>query len=605
MAKHLLMGNEAIGLGAIHAGVSLVAGYPGTPSTEILETIAKQNKDGQIHVEWSVNEKAALEVAAGASYAGARTLVTMKQVGLNVASDPLMSLAYIGVKGGMVIVSADDPGPISSQTEQDTRHFAAFSKLPVFDPASPEEAYEMMFEAFEYSEKYSTPVLFRPTTRVCHGCASIDIKEETEKRIPEGFVKDTNRWVIFPRLSYENHKKIEARNVELSKVFSSCKFNGIEGNADARKGVAAGGISYAYMKENVPEDVKILKIGTPHPFPEELALEFLKELDEVLVLEELDPVIEKALVYIAGKYHLPVVIKGKLTGDTQNAGENSVESIRKDLQQFLPECKELKVENEEGVMEDVPALPMRPPVLCAGCPHRASFYVVKQATKGRKAVYSGDIGCYTLGNAKPLDMVDTCLCMGADVTIAQGLHIIEPDTLNFSFIGDSTFFASGITGVVNAVYNQTDIILIVLNNSTTAMTGQQPHPGTAKTMMGEISQVISIEKVLEAVGVSKIVKANPFCLEEAKAAVNAVLDVNGVRAVLFEAPCIAVSRAESVCQVQSDKCTSCRQCIRELGCPAIVIEEGKVAIEPSLCTGCGICSQVCKFDAIKEVTCHE
>ena len=290
MARELLMGNEAIGLGAIRAGVSLVAGYPGTPSTEILETVAKHNQDGAIHVEWSVNEKAALEVAAGASYAGARTLVTMKQVGLNVASDPLMSLAYVGVEGGMVIVSADDPGPISSQTEQDTRHFGAFSKLPVFDPSSPEEAYEMVEAAFACSEEYKTPVLLRPTTRVCHGCASIEVKEGGERKEPKGFVKDTGRWVIFPRLSYQNHKKIEARNEELSRRFSESPFNRMEGRKEEKgKGIAAGGVSYAYVKESLPGDVPLLKIGTPHPFPEELAVRFLEGLSEVLVLEELDP----------------------------------------------------------------------------------------------------------------------------------------------------------------------------------------------------------------------------------------------------------------------------------------------------------------------------
>ena len=612
MHKQLLMGNEAIALGAIHAGVGLVSGYPGTPSTEILETVAKYNKDGKIHVQWSVNEKAALEVAAGGAYAGARTLVTMKQVGLNVASDPLMSLAYIGVKGGMVIVSADDPGPISSQTEQDTRTFAAFAKLPVFDPASPEEAYKMIQEAFEYSEKYSTPVLFRPTTRVCHGCANVEVSDTWEVKAPEGFVKDTQRWVIFPRTSYLNHLKIEDRNVELSRVFSESKLNWIEGNKVAKKGIAAGGNSYAYAMESVPEEVKILKIGTPFPFPEELALEFLKGLDEVLVLEELDPVIEKALVYIVGKYHLSVVIKGKLTKDTKNAGENSVESIKADLARFLPEneelekavCKSQQSDAEEPDFAPVPDLPIRPPVLCAGCPHRASFYAVKQATKGRKAVYSGDIGCYTLGNAKPLDMVDTCLCMGADVTIAQGLHIIEPDTLNFSFIGDSTFFAAGITGVVNAVYNQTDIILIVLDNSTTAMTGHQPHPGTGMTMMGDVVNKVSIEKILEAVGVSKIVKADPLNLKEAKAAVESVLDEKGVRVVIFKSPCIAVAKPVKAYQVDADKCVSCKQCIREIGCPAIVVNEGKVQIEPTLCYGCGLCSQICKFDAIKEVKRH-
>ncbi len=610
MHKQLLMGNEAIALGAIHAGVGLVSGYPGTPSTEILETVAKYNKDGKIHVQWSVNEKVALEVAAGGAYAGARTLVTMKQVGLNVASDPLMSLAYIGVKGGMVIVSADDPGPISSQTEQDTRTFAAFAKLPVFDPSSPEEAYEMIQEAFEYSEKYNTPVLFRPTTRVCHGCANVEVADEWEVKKPEGFVKDTQRWVIFPRTSYLNHLKIEDRNVELSRVFSKSKLNWIEGNKEVKKGIATGGNSYAYVMESVPTELKVLKIGTPFPFPEELALEFLDGLDEVLVLEELDPVIEKALVYIAGKYHLPVVIKGKLTTDTKNAGENSVESIKADLAKFMPECEALAeaLGNENAETTDfapAPDLPIRPPVLCAGCPHRASFYAVKQATKGRKAVYSGDIGCYTLGNAKPLDMVDTCLCMGADVTIAQGLHIIEPDTLNFSFIGDSTFFAAGITGIVNAVYNQTDIILIVLDNSTTAMTGHQPHPGTGMTMMGDVVNKVSIEKILEAIGVSKIAKADPLNLSEAKAAVESVLDEKGVRVVVFKSPCIAVAKRVKTYQVNTEKCVKCKQCIREIGCPAIVVNDGKVQIEQSLCYGCGLCSQICKFDAIEEVKQHE
>lgn len=600
MAKELLMGNEAIGLGAIRAGVRLVSGYPGTPSTEILETVAKHNDGGRIHVEWSVNEKAALEVAAGGAYAGARTMVTMKQVGLNVASDPLMSLAYVGVKGGMVIVAADDPGPISSQTEQDTRCFAAFAKLPVFDPSSPEEAYEMAGEAFAYSERYGTPVLLRPTTRVCHGCATVDLGEAAAESEPEGFVKDTGRWVIFPRLSYQNHKKIEERNVELSHLFSTYRYNTVEGKDGLKKGVAAGGISYAYVKESLPGEVKLLKIGTPHPFPETLAVEFMKGLEEVLVLEELDPVIEKELLRIAGKYRLPVTIKGKLTHDTKNAGENSVESVRGNLGRYLPEYGELAAGDAAGP-EEAPPLPVRPPVLCAGCPHRASFYAVKQAAKGRKAVFSGDIGCYTLGNSKPLDMVDTCLCMGADVTIAQGLHIIEPDTVNFAFIGDSTFFASGMTGVVNAVYNQTDIILVVLDNSTTAMTGHQPHPGTGKTMMGDVVSKISIEKILEAVGVSTIVNADPLNLSEAVGAVKEVMDEKGVRAVIFKSPCIAVTKPSARYEVKEEACTLCRQCIRELGCPAIVRADGKISIETSLCTGCGICAQVCKFQAIQEV----
>ena len=591
--KKFLMGNEAIGLGAIHAGVNLVAGYPGTPSTEILETVAKNN-DGSIHVEWSVNEKAALEVAAGGAYAGARVLVTMKQVGLNVASDPLMSLAYVGVKGAMVIVSADDPGPISSQTEQDTRHFAHFCKLPVFDPSSPEEAYEMIKDAFDYSEKYQTPVLFRPTTRICHGCGDILVDEKYEKHIPEGFVKDTMRWVIFPRTSFLNHQKIEKRNPQIGDEFSSYRFNTITGSG--KKGICTHGASYGYVMENLEGsngEAKVFKVATPFPFPEKQALDFLRGLDEVMCFEELDPVLERELIYICGKYGLNVKIHGKIDGCVQSAGENSAESVAKVLESFLG------IKPTENAFPKPPELPVRPPVLCAGCPHRASFYAVKQAVKGRKAVFSGDIGCYTLGNAMPLDMVDTCLCMGADVTIAQGLHIIQPDTLNFSFIGDSTFFASGITGVVNAVYNQNDIILIVLDNSTTAMTGHQPHPGTGVTMMGEVAQKVSIEAILKAIGLTSVETVDPLDLSAAVGAVQRAAEKSGVRAVIFKSPCIAVTKSEKKYEI-TDKCVGCKKCISQLGCPAIVIDEGRVTVEKSLCFGCSLCAQVCPVGAIEK-----
>lgn len=592
MESKLLMGNEAIALGAIRAGVNVVTGYPGTPSTEVLETVAKHNP-GDIYVEWSVNEKSAMEVAAGAAYAGARAMVTMKQVGLNVASDPLMSLEYVGIKGGMVVMVADDPGPISSQTEQDTRHFARFSKLPVFDPSSPEEAYLMIGEAFDYSEKYGTPVLFRPTTRICHGCASVEIDDARCDHHPEGFVKDTSRWVIFPRLAYQNHLKIERRQSVLAEDFSSYHRNHLTG--EGKKGIASGGVSYAYTCEALQgceEPYKLMKVSTPHPFPEKLALEFLQGLDEVLVVEELDPVIERELVYLCGKHHLPVTIRGKLTGDIASAGENTVESVKAACSGFLG----FSIEQTEQAAP--PPLPVRPPVLCAGCPHRASFYAVKQAMKGRKAVFSGDIGCYTLGNAQPLDMVDTCLCMGAGVTVAQGLHRVEPDAVNFAFIGDSTFFHTGIPGVVNAVYNETDMVLVVLDNSTTAMTGHQPHPGTGKTMMGEISQKIDIAGLLKAIGVNCVVKANPLKLDGAKEAVKQAASHHGVSAVIFESPCIAVTKAAPLLQVDADKCTGCKRCIRELGCPAMAVENGKVVIEPSMCYGCTICAQVCPFDAI-------
>ncbi|MDP4178889.1 MAG: indolepyruvate ferredoxin oxidoreductase subunit alpha, partial [Bacillota bacterium] len=478
MSKKLLMGNEAIAFGAIKAGVNVVSGYPGTPSTEVLETIAKNNP-GDIYVEWSVNEKVAMEVAAGAAYAGSRTLVTMKQVGLNVASDPLMSLSYIGVKGGMVVLVADDPGPFSSQTEQDTRHYAKFANLPVFDPSSPEEAYEMIQSAFELSEKVKKPVFLRPTTRICHSCSTIDLSEERLIHKADGFVKDIS-WVIFPALSYKKHVQIEELQETLSTLFDDVSYNSINGTG--KKGIAASGVAYAYIKEvltKMNKEIKLFKVGTPYPLPKKSALKFMEGLDEVLVLEELDPVIEEGLLELCAVNKLNTVIKGKKTGNLPCAGEYSFELVKSAFLKFINE-----EEKDCASSVKAPQLPVRPPVLCAGCPHRASFYAVKNALKGQKAVFSGDIGCYTLGNAKPLDMVDTCLCMGAGITIAQGLQRSEPDVKHLAFIGDSTFFHTGIPGVINAVYNNTDITVIILDNSTTAMTGHQPHPGTGKTMMG-------------------------------------------------------------------------------------------------------------------------
>lgn len=598
MHTEFLMGNAAIAMGAIAAGLNVVSGYPGTPSTEVLETTAKHN-DGSIYVEWSTNEKAAMELAAGAAYCGARTMVTMKQVGLNVASDPLMSLAYIGVKGGMVILVADDPGPISSQTEQDTRRFAAFSKLPCFDPSGVQEAYDMIQEAFAYSERYHTPVLFRPTTRVCHGYASITVKDAAEYQVnsPEGFVKDSSKWVIFPKLSYQNHIRMEKRNTELQSVFSDYSRNRIYPETDTacQKGIATHGISFSYTMEALHGKAapRLLKVATPFPFPEQLAVEFLQGLDEVLCLEELDPVIEQELVYLCGKYHLPTRIRGKLTEDVALAGENSCDSVAADLADFLGWQPP-----EQNTADQPPELPVRPPVLCAGCPHRASFFAVKEAMKGKKSVFCGDIGCYTLGNAMPLDMVDTCLCMGAGVNMTQGIGKIEPDTTCFAFVGDSTFFASAITGMVNAVYNQANMTLVVLDNSTTAMTGHQPHPGTGKTMMGQVVDKVSIEDTLHGIGVKTVETVNPLHLQEAIDCVKQVAVQDGVKAIIFKSPCAVLIKSGKPAQIEESKCIQCKKCIRTLGCPAIMLQDGKVQIEQALCTGCGLCAQVCPTAAI-------
>ncbi len=595
MVQKLCMGNQAMGLAALAAGVQLVSGYPGTPSTEVLETIAREN-DGSIHVEWSVNEKVALEVAAGASYTGARTLVTMKQVGLNVATDPLMSLAYIGVAGGMVVLVADDPGPISSQTEQDTRHFAAYAHLPVLDPSSPEEAYEMMLYAYELSEAYRLPVLLRPTTRICHACATLEVGERPSPRPVAGFQKSPD-WVIFPRLSLRKHQEMEEKQHQLAATLSQCVFNRIEG--EGRLGVAASGIAYAYAKEAILNHnwpVRLLKVGAAHPFPTALAREFLAQVDRVLVLEELDGVVENELWRLVGQDHLPHVILGKESGHLPFAGEYSYEIAAQALGIYVEQPLAQTTQAPAS-----PVLPGRPPVLCAGCPHRASFYGAKRAFAGQKAVFTGDIGCYTLGNAPPLDMVDTCLCMGAGLTIAQGLEHMEPDVQHVAFIGDSTFLHTGIPGVINAVYNQAELIIVLLDNSTTAMTGHQPHPGTGQTMMNQSSPPIEPTALLRACNVPYIVTVDPLDLEKTIAAFQAAAAQPGVKAIICQSPCIALEKPTAHCVVGTD-CSGCQHCIQEIGCPAIHWQAtvSQAAIDPALCTGCGLCSQICPLDCISK-----
>ena len=594
--KEYVMGNGAIAYGALKAGVNLVSGYPGTPSSEIVETVAKAKPEG-VHVEWSVNEKAAMEVAAAASYSGARTLVTMKQVGLNVASDPLMSLAYVGVKGGMVVVSADDPGPISSQTEQDTRRFAEFARIPVFDPSSPEEAYEMIQDAYECSEKYATPVLFRPTTRVDHAYAAIDRPEKFSLQRVSGFIKNSKKWVIFPRLSFANHAMIEKRNVEIGEEFSLYRYNTVEGG-NSEKAVVASGISYAYAKEFLKDypEVKLIRIGTPYPFPESFVKKALEGVTEVLSLEELSPYNEEQIARLCGRNGILLSIRGKLTGDVPASGELSTNLIAGILRKYL----ELPGEASEIDVSDAPELPVRPPVLCAGCPHRASFYAVKKAMKGRNCYFCGDIGCYTLGNAMPLDMCDTCLCMGAGITMAQGFTWMDKEGIGFAFVGDSTFFASGMTGVVNAVYNNANMILCVLDNSTTAMTGHQPHPGTGRNMMGDIVEKVDIASVLKGIGVSTVLTVDPLNLQEAMGAVRMCADLPGVKAIIFKSPCVAISKPTGKCHI-TESCLNCGKCIKEIGCPGLIRVDGQVTIDPNLCTGCGLCSQICPVDAIQEV----
>ena len=624
MSKKLLMGNEAFAQAALEAGVNVVAGYPGTPSSEVIETIAKRHAAGSaegVHVEWSSNEAIALGLLAGAAYSGARTLFTCKQVGMNVASDPLMSLNYVGVKGGTVIFVADDPGPISSQTEQDTRRFGSFSKIPVFDPATPNQGYEMIQAAYELSERYATPVIFRPTTRVNHSSAFFEVAEHTQARpLPEeGFVKDP-KWVIFPPRAYAGHGEVNERLAAIAHDFDENAFGLFNpsfegGEGEPRIGVLAGGISAAYAREalRVIEDeaarqgvtvpgYRFLQVGTPYPFPQATVQKFAEGLERVIVLEELDHFLEDQLLALCGRTHGAYDVFGKLTGTTLDRGENSADILTVQLADFFGLTDlGLAQAQDEALSADI-ALPNRPPVLCPGCPHRGSFYACKQAVgRKRKAEFSGDIGCYTLGNAAPLNAVDTCLCMGAGISMAQGFSVTQPDSKHLAFVGDSTFFASGLPGVVNAYYNQHDVTIVVLDNSTTAMTGAQPHPGTGQTLMGPRSKPVSIEAILRAIGYECITKANPYHLDEAVEAAREAIDFEGPSAVIFKAPCISLVPPGKPVSIDAQACTGCKKCLKSIGCPALSfdVKAGVVRVDEGMCTGCGLCTHVCPFDVIE------
>lgn len=676
MTKKLLMANEAFAYAALEAGVRVVAGYPGTPSSELIETVARLRAEGcahGVHVEWSTNEKAALELLAGASYAGARCLFTCKQVGLNVASDALMSLNYVGVKGGLVLYVADDPGPISSQTEQDTRRFGAFAKVPVLDPSTPEEGFAMIKEAFDLSERYGTPVVVRPTTRICHASTFFEVADKTFARdIPEGGFVKNSKWVIFPKRAYDAHGEINERLRQMGREFCKedlSRFNTVrevpagglfdqstvlsgsdflaakeaeesfddvlewEGVArsDGKKGasscvgIVAGGVSAAYAREALRmlehaqrgtgrqlPPYRFMQVGTPFPFPEELARVFLRDLSTVMVFEELDHVIEDGLVLTAGRKHLACDVLGRSSGMLRDRGENAVDDILTSLSGFFGAYADADI--VRPVLSDqVPryegSLPVRPPVLCAGCPHRGSFYAVKSALDGREAVLCGDIGCYTLGNAAPLDAVDTCLCMGAGITMAQGFDVVEPGKKQVAFVGDSTFFASGLTGVANAVYNGHDITVCVLDNATTAMTGGQPHPGTGITLMGERRKPIDIRSVLDALGVELIVEADPLERAGAVAAAREAIDFEGASAIIFRSPCVQLKKPDPAFEVDADLCTGCKRCISEIGCPGLGFspdargprskERGQAFVDATQCNGCGLCVQICPFEAIK------
>lgn len=578
------MGNEAIAWGAMEAGINLATSYPGTPASEIFLTLARHAQELGFYAEWSINEKVAVELAAGAAYSGARAIVSMKQMGLNVAADAVMSLAYIGVRGGLVLVVADDPGPHSSQTEQDTRLFARFAGLPVLDPTSPAEAYAMTKYAFDLSEELQLPVILRPTTRCCHSCQDVEVGTIVRPRPVPGFIKSPE-WVILPTLSARKHRWLIEQESKARMLFNDCPFN--HASLQGRTGVITSGISYSYVLEALEAlgaEISLLKIGTPYPLPEGKVAEFLAHLDNVLVVEEQEPVVEEQVIRLAWRHLIPCRISGKHDNYLPRTGEFNVDIVKEALARFLG----ISAAPPEKV--SLPDLPHRFPLLCAGCPHRASFYAFKRAARGQDVIFSGDIGCYTLGAAPPLNALHTCLCMGASLGLAQGLARVEPHRRVVAFIGDSTFFHAGLPALANAVHNKANITIAVLDNGTTAMTGHQPHPGLS----------IDLAAVARGLGIETVLEADPYNLEAAVAAASQALAVPGPSLVLFRRTCPQLAPPTSYCTIDSATCTGCGLCLKELGCPALVRSGNKITIN-STCNGCGLCAQICPSGAIREV----
>ena len=585
--KKLLTGNEAIARGAYEAGCLIACAYPGTPSTEILENISQYS---EIHSEWSTNEKVALEVASGAAIAGARSLASMKHVGLNVAADPMFTMAYEGVNGGLVIITADEPGMHSSQNEQDNRLFAPHAKVAMVEPSDSQECKDFMKEAFEISETYDTPVLFRITTRVCHSKGLVELVEREEKGVKE-YTKDIKKYIMVPANSKAKHVEIVKERLPRLKEYSNTtSLNRIEWG-DKKIGIITNGISYLHAKEVFGDNASYLKIGFSYPMPDKLIEEFAKEVETLYIIEENEPYMEnhvKAMgIECIGKDALPV------------CGELSPEIIRKSI---------LGEEERENYKLDLD-IPGRPPALCAGCPHRGIFYAVSRYRD--KIISTSDIGCYTLGMAPPLGVGDTVICMGAGITAGIGFdrvnQIAGRDKKVFGFIGDSTFFHSGITGLIDAVYNGTNMAMVILDNRITAMTGQQDNPGTGKNVMGQETPIVDIEAIVKAVGIKdeNIRVVDPYNLEDTNKAVKEAYEATEPFVIITKQPCALIKevqreRRELYCEIDQDKCTKCKTCLR-IGCPAISFKDNIMTIDKTQCNGCTVCLQVCPFKAIEFV----
>lgn len=572
--KKLMLGNEAVARGLYEGGLRVASSYPGTPSTEITECVAKYD---EIYSEWAPNEKVAMETAIGASIAGARSFCAMKHVGLNVAADPLFTVSYTGVNAGMVIAVADDPGMHSSQNEQDSRHYAKASKIMMLEPADSDECLSFAKKAFELSEKFDTPVIIRLTTRIAHSRSAAEISDRVDNGLKE-CVKDAQKYVMMPAMAIKRHIVVEHRIKNQTEWAETTDLNTVEYN-DKKIGIIASGICYQYAKEALGKRASYLKLGCVYPLPVQIIKDFAKNCEKVYVLEELDPFIEEHCkingIDVIGKEAFTLL------------GEYSQGLIRKVI---LGE----EVENVKTDLE----IPGRPPVLCAGCPHRGLYYALKKL----KVAVSGDIGCYTLGALQPLGMVDTCVCMGASVSALHGRNKANPEneSKTVAVIGDSTFMHSGITGLVDIAYNQSNSTVIILDNSITGMTGHQDNPTTGKTIKGDPTTAVSLEKLCNAVGIDRVRVVDPYNLKECEDVIREEINTPEPSVVISRRPCALLKyvKHNPPLKVNADKCTGCKMCMK-IGCPAISIKDKKSVIDFTQCVGCGVCTQMCKFDAIE------
>lgn len=572
--KELMLGNKAIARGLYEAGCKVISSYPGTPSTEITEEAAKYD---EIYCEWAPNEKVATEVAFGASLRGARSACAMKHVGLNVAADPLFTLSYTGVTGGMVIFVADDPAMHSSQNEQDSRHYAIASKVPMLEPADSAEAKEFVKEAYRISEEYDTPVLFRMCTRIAHSQDAVELGDRVE--VPVGdYEKKPQKYIMAPANAIKRHPFVEERTKKLQQLGESSFLNRVE-MGGTEMGIICGGTCYQYVKEVFGDKVSVLKIGLVNPLPVDLIKDFASKVDKVYVVEELDGIIESHLKNIGvdcvGKELFPPI------------GEFNQNTIRKAF--GIPMTEVVTADSD---------IPVRPPVMCPGCPHRGMFYTLAK----NNITVLGDIGCYTLGSAAPLFAIDSTLCMGASVSGIHGFNKAgkeETEKKTVCVIGDSTFMHSGMTGLVNIAYNGSNSTVIIVDNSITGMTGHQQNPTTGYNIKGDPAAAVNLEELCHAIGIKRVTVVDPYDLEQCEKVVKEELAVEEPSVIISRRPCMLLKyvKVKPAVEVKEDKCVGCKQCLK-LGCPAISVKDGKAKVDDTQCVGCNVCTQLCKVGAM-------